>query len=200
VTWSPAGIDAGVRASLIQIYPIILSALLAISRHRLSQSGAHYALTITSPPLIVYLTISSICDMFGIKTSVYKRIRSRRRTIRALGALILPLWLALSFALWLSKWQVGCEEVSVPGAFSRWLSHVILHTIGAVIFPFGWYPGTPITTSIFLLLFRRRSQVMADFRACWGREPKPWGSWRIPWTFVKCAWYVCHYGLPVDQI
>jgi len=91
VTWSPEGIGTGIRASLVQSYPILLSALSTIGRHQLSYNDVQYALTVTSPPLMVYLIVSSACDLFGMKTSIYKRIQSYRRTTRAFRILILPL-------------------------------------------------------------------------------------------------------------
>jgi hypothetical protein len=58
--------------------------------------------SLSSSPLTVYLAVASICDLFGFKTDLYKRIKSHRRTTRILGALVLFLWLGLSTSLTLS--------------------------------------------------------------------------------------------------
>jgi hypothetical protein len=102
LTWFPGDIDVGIQASLIQIYPILLSTLLSINRQTLSLYDASYALLITSSPPTVYLTVVSICDLFGFKIDLYKRVKSHRPTTRILGALVLFLWLGLSMTLTLS--------------------------------------------------------------------------------------------------
>ena len=190
MTWSPAGIDAGVRASLIQAYPILLSTLLTVGRHQLSYDDGHYALIITSPPLMVYLTISSICDLLGIRTSIYKRIQSHRIVTRAFGVFILPLWLALSLALGLSKRAFNCVEEGEALTFQRWLLYLVAYIINSLFFPLTPFPTLVVASFFLLFLFRRRSQVMADIRTCREGGPNTWRILRVPWTFVKCAWYV----------
>jgi hypothetical protein len=102
LTWFPGDIDVGIQASLIQICPIVLSTLLSINYQTLPLYDASYALLITSSPPTVYLTVVSVCDLFGFKTDPYKRATSHRRTTRILGALVLFLWLGLSMTLTLS--------------------------------------------------------------------------------------------------
>ena len=193
VTFSPAAVDTGISASLIQTHSILLSVLLSTNRNQLSLGDVYYALTITSHPLIVYLTISSICDLFGMKTGLYEKIESHRRTIRALGILILPLWLALSLTATLSLRAFkgsGCLDDSLK-SWSRY--YVMYYPVTLVAQGHGGRYIPVIFTSLFsLCLFRSRSQMMADFRAC--REGKSTLLWRmvlsIPWTFAKCAWCV----------
>ena len=188
VTWSPADIDVGIKAALIQSYSILLSTFLSIGRDQLSTTDAAWALTLTSPPLMVYLTIAFICDILGARTNLYKRVRSRRRAVRVLGALVLPLWLALSLTTYFSSEAFSDSKENRGGSFKEWLTTLITDQL-PVGNPGGWmYIG--IMTPIFLLcLFRRRSQVMEDFRA---RRKKPSKlRWlRAPWTFVACAWYI----------
>ena len=165
VTWSPKDIGVGIEASLIQSYPILLSTLLSVNRNQLSLSDAACALNLTSPPPMVYLTVASIGDLFGAQTSLYKRVWSHRRTLRALGALILPLWSALSLTLWLSTRAFSNSEDGGGGNFKDWvLSLLFIYTTGPFISEFVVWIHTPImAVCFFLCLFRRRSQVMADF-------------------------------------
>ena len=191
VTWSPEDIGVGVKASLIQSYSILLSALLSINRNQLTTYDARRALDLTSPPLMVYLTIASIGDLCGVRTGLYKRVRSHRRILRVLGALILPLWSALSLTLWLSTRAFSNSKDDGGGSFEGWLYSLLFdYTIGQIMFNFVAWIHTPIMALFFFLcLFRRRSQVMKDFRARRGGASKL-RKWRTPWVFVKCAWYI----------
>ena len=173
MTWPPESIDAGIWASLIQSYSVLLSTLLSIGRNQLSYLDGQYALNITSPPLMVYLAISSICDLFGVKTSIYKRIHSHRRTTRVLGILVLPLWLALSITVEVSSTAFTDGVGLTP---REWLTGALRSAVARIAFGYGGWYTTWITTSFFsLFLFRGRSQVMVDFRARREGTPKPQG-------------------------
>ena len=190
VTWSPTDIDIGIKASLIQSYPILLSTLLTINRDQLSVHDAGNAISLTSPPLTVYLAISSICDIFGIQTGLYKGIRSHRHIVRVLGALMVPLWLTLTLAYWFSSRAFIDSEAHVAADLWKWLVGFLF---GHLFFPVSntvasWIYTPVMIPLFFLCLFRRRSQVMADFRAHREGAAKP-RRWRISRTFVKCAWY-----------
>ena len=189
MTWFPEGTDVGIKATLTQTYPILLSTLLSINRCQLTFTDVMTALSITSPPFTVYLMIASIGDFLGVKTGLYKRVRLHRKALRALGALILPLWLTLSLILWLSLGRPATAQY-----FEEWLMgnvvQRLIRYLTAPVFAGGWYTTVAFASLFFLCLFRRRFQVMADFRARRDREISPWGGWWIPWTFTKCVWYV----------
>jgi hypothetical protein len=195
VTFSPGDIDVGIRATFIQIYPILLSTLLSINTQTLSLFDASFALILTSSPLMIYLVVASICGFFGFETNLYKRIKSYRRTTRILGALVPFLWLGLNLILAFSdKAFVGSEHCRGV-SFKDWLLGVVgsllassAITSGYFGVGFGVLPA--FVLSFGLCLFRRRSQVMKDFRADREGRSKLWGRLRIPWTFVKCAWCV----------
>lgn len=194
VTWSPADVNAGFKASLTQFYPVILSMLMVINRNQLSLYDAACALNLTSPPLTVYLTISSIRDLFQVRTSLYKMFRSDpyHYTIRVLGALMLPLWFGVAITLCHSTraFSDSSDDTTQPGWSWLWplfYSYFLLPVPNKV----GRWIFIPIVVSFFLLcLFRRRFQVMTEFRDYQEGASKSWKRWCVPWTFVKCAWYV----------
>ena len=189
VTWFREDIDTGIKTSIIQSYAVLLSTLLTINRRQLSLCDVEYALLITTPPLMVYLMISSICDLLGMKTGLYKRIRSDRRITRALGVLIMPLWLALSLTQWLSRRAFEGSEQGGGLSLRKWFLNVLYYL---AITLNGPYPGTAAIFSPFfaICLCRRLPQVKADTRAARGGTPGPCGGLRWAWTFVGCAWYV----------
>ena len=194
VSWSPSTfyIDSGIKGSLIQAYPILLSTLLIANRGQMCAEDANYATMITSPPLMVYLTVSSILDLLGIKTDLYKRIDSHPHITRAFGALILPIWFSVSLIIGTSSRAFYNGKGTDNWMFWWWWSlPVTLFTseLGLVILVFISFPA--------LFLYRRWSQVMKDFRAYREGSDKPQRMWCRPWWFVKCAcafmrcaWYV----------
>jgi hypothetical protein len=196
VTWSPEGIDAGIRASLIQIYPILLSTLIsAVGRHDLYIYDASFALLLTSSPLTVYMVVASICDLFWFETDLYKRIKSDRRTLRILGALVSLLWFGLSVILTLSDHAFFNSDSCSISTFKTWWLNLYLSITYYSPFQPGYFGvGLGVLPALGLAfglcLFRRRSQVMKDFRAHREGESRLWGIFRVPWTFVKCAWWV----------
>jgi hypothetical protein len=198
VTFSPGNIDVGVRATLIQIYPILLSTLLSINTQTLSLFDANFALLLTSSPLTTYLVVVSICGLFGFETSLHKRTKSHRRTIRILGALIPFLWLGLSLTLTFSDKAFVGSEYCCGVSFKDWLSDLFwslwLSPLGYFDLGLGILPA--FTVAFGLCLFRRRSQVMKDLRADREGKSRLWGRLRIPWTFVKSVWCVSVVVVP----
>ena len=196
VTWSPENTDVGIRASLIQIYPILLSTLLSINRQTLDLFDASTALLLTSSPLTVYLVVASICGLFGFETDLYKGTQFHRRTFYILGALVLPLWLGLSMTLSLSGrafvWSMYCRG----STFKDWLSELFQSLESSSPFwpvyldwRIGVLPAFALTFG--LCLFRRRSRLMESFQADMEGASKVRGTLRIPWSLLKCAWCVC---------
>lgn len=192
MTWSPAEIDVGIQGSLRQIYPIILSTLLSINRQQLSLSDANFALVASSSPLTAYLAVASICDLFGIKTGLYKRIKYYRLTTRAFGVLLLLLWLGLSMTLMLSGSAFIDSKICEGSTFRDWLLYFSLFFVGSFITPgnLGIF-SLPIFGILFvLLLFRRWSKVVAEVRSSWEGQSNLRRWFYAPWTLVRCSWYV----------
>jgi hypothetical protein len=192
MAWSPADVDTGIQGSLIQIYPVLLSALASVSRQQLSIYDANYALSLSMSPPAVYLMTSSIFNLFGIKTDLYEQIDSYRWVVRALGALAPLFWFGLNFTIGFSTRAFKDSELCRNSTFKDWILDFLYFW-----FWFLWTPGSVywwIACTIFamfpLCLFRRRIQVMEEFRARRKGALTPWGRWCMPWTLVRCAWYV----------
>ena len=103
ITLSSSGIDTEVKAFIFQHYIILLSVLLSFNRQQLSLFDANFALMINSSPLAVHVVLASIRDLLGLKTGLFRKIKSHRRTVRFFGVMLLPLWLGLKLALPLSS-------------------------------------------------------------------------------------------------
>lgn len=197
ITWSPPDIDEGIHAILIQIYPILLSTLFLIGRNQLYVFDANFALTLTSSPLTIYLVVASICDLLGIKTGLYKQINSHRFSIRIPGALVIFLWFGLSVTLTVSDSAFIDSGICGGSTFGDWLFQLFYHFLVYVVYagvpsdapPTGAAPiilGSPFA----VLLFRGRSQVVAEARRVWEGQSKLWRWSRGPWILARCAWYV----------
>ena len=194
MTWSPGDVDVGIQSLLIQFYPILLSTLLSINRNQLSTLDARFALLLSSSPLTIYLVVTSICDLFGIHTGLYKRIKSHRPIVRALGALVLPLWTGLSVTLSISARAFkdsSCEVLT----FADWLRDTAISLLA--LFPvLNGAPGPVfwgfLSTLALLWCFcmlRSMSQLKADGRL--NREGLP--TLRGFWTLLKKIWCVPVY-------
>ena len=134
VTLSPGDIDVGIQSLLVQIYRILLSTLLSIDRQRLSRFDANFVLALSSSPLTVYLVIASICDLFGINTDLYGRVKSYRHIIHTLGALVLLLWTGLSMTFNLST-RAFKDSLCDTGTFKDWLQKAAFSLIFILVTP-----------------------------------------------------------------
>ena len=165
VTWSPGDVDVGIQSLLVQIYPILLSTLLSINRQQLSRFDASFVLTLSSSPLTIYLVTASICDLFGIHTGLYKRIKSYRPAIRALGASVLLLWTGLSMVSSIST-RAFKDSWCGTRTFAGWLgdtANILVFSFmspGGLIPGFGWVFVSPW----FFFLARRSPQLRADVK------------------------------------
>ena len=179
----------GIQSLLIQFYPILLSTLMSINRDQLSKDDAWFALSISSSPLTIYLVVTSISDLCGVQTGLYKRIKSHRLIIRTFGVSLLLIWTGLSMTLSMST-SAFKDSSCYPGTFVTWLWYIgsflmsfILSPGGLSLFPgIGWAVFVPW----FICLARRLSQVREDVKL----HSEVASRWRVFCTWVKCAWCV----------
>ena len=119
-------VDAQVISAITQAYCILVPTLLSIGRQQLSIFDANYALTITSSPFMIRVVLSSIRDILGFKTGLFKRIKSHRRTIRFSAALFLILWFGLRLTLRLSSKAFQDSELCSNPTFKDLLLDLLL--------------------------------------------------------------------------
>jgi len=191
MVWSSVDVELGFQASLLQFYPVLLSALLSITRGQLSLFDANYALLLSSSPLAVYLISSTICDLFGIKNDLSDMMRSHRRIIRLLGALFPFLWLGLSLTIGFSTQAFKDSELCRDTTFNGWFWNLLFFFLYFLQNPGDGYWCTffAILSLLLLCLLRRLPLVMEDLQARRGGTPTR-GIWCTLWTFAECAWYL----------
>ena len=185
MTYSDGDVDLSIQALLIQFYPILLSTLLSVNRQQLSLFDAGFALLLGSSPLAIYLSFASVCDLCGIRTGLFKRIKSYRNVVRILGAFVPFLWTALSMIKSFSNKAFLDSPCTPTSTFPDWLNQTILSllSVGRIIPP-GL--GLLVLFPFSVLLLRRRSQVWADVQLSLNGASRL----RVPFAWVKCAWYV----------
>ena len=180
----------GIQSLLIQFYPILLSTLLSINRDQLSLWDAFFALTLSSSPLTVYLVVTSIADLCGIQTGLYKRIKSHHFIIRAFGASLLLIWTGLSMTAIMSATAFKDSPCLPARTFVDWLWYVAMFLAYFFMYPGGMtrFPGLVWVMVIpwFICLARRWSQVRADVKL----HSEGASRWRVFCAWVKCAWCV----------
>ena len=189
VTWSPGDVDVGIQSLLIQFYPILLSTLLSINRDQLSYFDARFALLLSSSPLTTYLVVTSIADLCGIQTGLYKRIKSHRFIIRTFGASLLLIWTGLSMTAIMST-SAFKDSRCLSGDFATWLGYVASFFVYFFAYPGGLHacPGLAwvMMVPLFFCLARRWSQLRADVKLC----SEGASGLRVFCKWVKCAWCV----------
>jgi len=183
----------GIQSLLVQFYPILLSTLFSINRQQLSRFDAYLALILSSSPLTVYLVVASIGDFFGIHTSLYKRIKSHRPIIRALGALVPLIWTGVSMALMMSA-SAFKDPYCSTGNFAHWLRYIVDTLMYTFLFPGSMYDAPRGIAWVIMIpwlvcLARRWPQLRADAKL----RSEGGSRLRALCTWVKCAWCV-----PVD--
>ena len=193
ITWSPMDIDEGFQASLLQIYPVLLSTLLSINRHQLSLFDANFALIISSSPLTVYLVAASTCNLLGIKTGLYKRIKSHRLATSVVGAFVLVLWFTLDSILTLSDRAFIGSESCKGKTFGYWLAQFITFLVYSVTAP-GYFllaiPFLSVPPVFIIVCSRWVHREVREGMSRLGRQRGAMGSLRSVAVFVKCAWCV----------
>ena len=153
MSWPSEGVDAGVIASIAQLYCILLSTLFSINRQQLSLFDANYALTVTSSPFTIYLVFSSIRELLGYETGLFERLESHPRVIRFFGALLLPVWLGLRITLLLSGKAFKDSQLCDNTTFSDFLMDLFLLFLPQVGLTGGaWVAVVAFFTINFLLL------------------------------------------------
>ena len=177
----------------MQVYPILLSSLASINQQQLTSADVEFALRLCLSPLMIYLWFTSFCDLFGVKTGLYKRITSHPRIVRASMILALLLWLALHMTVHISGGTfLGGDRIQE--GFRSWIAGLGEDILVSTFFVTGLLSPRilyPTFGSFFgLCLFRRRSQVMEDVRDHLKGRSGLWRGFCAPWMFVKCAWCV----------
>ena len=190
IVWSPKDVDAGVWASLLQIYPVLLSTLSSINRKQLSLFDASFALVLCSSPFTVYLVAISICKLCGVATCLYKRVKSCH-LISLLGALVAILWFGLSMTLRLSDHAFIDSNLCKGSTFKDWLWD-LSDLCSKVLAPGALGPPAVILFAVpfDLLLLRRWHQVKKEFLTGLEGRSKLWVWSTAPLRFVRCAWWV----------
>ena len=190
MTYSDGDIDLATQSLLIQFYPILISTLLSIKRGQLSVFDAYFALILSLSPLAAYLSFASMCDLCGIRTDLFKRIKYYRNIVRTLGALVPLLWTALAVIERFSG-KAFLDSPCIPALTSLgWLNeHFVTETILSLSAIGRFLPsglGLVVLFPFPVLLFRRRSQMWAHVQLSLDGASRL----HVPFARVKCAWYV----------
>ena len=204
VTWSQDDIDREIWATLLQIYPILLSTFLSIGRDQLSLFDANFTLNITSSPLTVYLVISSLSTLFWIlvglckndgprkQIGLYRQIRSHHLITSVLGTLVLLLWFALSVTIRMSG-SAFIDSSSCQGStFSGWFVDFLQFVFFSIVIPgrAGFFPLLFFGEFLLLILVRRWPKIFGEIQSYLAGIPKLWKIFFAPWAFMKFIWYV----------
>ena len=189
--FSTENVDIGVIAMIAQFYSILLSTLFSIGRQQLSLFDANSALMVTSSPFMVYLVLSSIRDLLGLETGLFKQVKIHRRVISFFGALLLPVWVGLRLTLTLSATAFQDSKICGNTTFKAFLLDLILLFL-PLTGPFGgvWWILIGLIIVALVVIIVGLFEMLVGFLT---RQEGSSVSRKIlsgVWTFVReDAWY-----------
>ena len=183
-------IDGQVITAIIQAYCILIPTLLSIGRQELSIFDANYALMVTASPFMIYVVLSSIRDILGFETGLFKRIKSHRRAVHFSVFLFLALWFGLRLTLRLSSKAFQDSELCSNPTFKDLLVDFLLLFV----------PITGPTGGFWMILFISLVISPIALIIVWGwvavsflvrsEAPGPWEALSCLWTGMKDGWCV----------
>ncbi|KAJ7629368.1 hypothetical protein DFH06DRAFT_718879 [Mycena polygramma] len=120
VLYDAEEVESSFFAQLLNVYSLIVAAIIAISEHNLTKFHSVVALTLAASPLSLYLLAYVLRSLFGNRNRLDKVFGQGKHLNRLAVILMFPLWIAvLSFtALPDSVWQfqqAACEAVLTDG-------------------------------------------------------------------------------------
>ncbi|KAJ7619502.1 hypothetical protein FB45DRAFT_930943 [Roridomyces roridus] len=141
--YSPEEVTSAFFAQLLNVYSLIVAAIIAIAGHTLTKMHGVFALTIAASPLSIYLIFYVIRESFGGQTRLKAVFGTGQYLHRALVLLMVPLWISvlvfttLPAASWHFQ-QAACNKVIAEGHIIRFfflpfVSLVEIPEIGASI-------------------------------------------------------------------
>ncbi|KAJ6589109.1 hypothetical protein B0H19DRAFT_1102944 [Mycena capillaripes] len=152
VLYSPEDVKDSFFAQLLNVYSVIVAAMIAIAEHNLTRFHSVVALTLAASPLSLYLLAYVVRSLFGRHTRLDGVFGTGKYLNKFLVLLMLPLWVAvLSFvALPTASWefqQAACDSLAADG------SVVSLFFLPFIVF-FAVFPEVgAIIVAIFLLVW-----------------------------------------------
>ena len=184
-------VDTQVISAITQAYCILVPTLLSIGRQELSIFDANYALMITSSPFMIQVVFSSIHDILGFKTGLFKRIKSHRRIIHFSAALFLILWFGLRLTLRLSSKAFQDSELCSNPTFKDLLLDLLLLFVPETGPTGGFWMllFAPLALSLFHLVMGWY-EVVASLLARRERAPGLWGELSRLWELIRVVWCV----------
>ena len=192
MNFSADSVDTGVISMIAQLYSILLSTLFSVNRQQLSLFDANYALMVTSSPFTMYLVFSSICDLFGFETGLFKRVETHRRVISFFGALLLPVWVGLRLTLSLSTTAFQDSKIcGGPNFKAVLLDFILLFLPSTGPFTGVWYNLFGLIVVSLVVICVGWFGMLVGFLTRQEGEPGPWKRLLEVWTpLFKDVWCV----------
>jgi len=165
VLYSPEDVESSFFAQLLNVYSLIVAAIIAIAKHNLTKLHSAVALMLAASPLSLYLLAYVLRSLFGRHTRLDTVFGKNKHLNRGIVLLAFPLWIAvLSFTTMpTSVWhfqQAACDSIVADNTIAS------LFFLPFIIF-FWIFPEIGATLlGIFLLtwgtaIYRQRKVIWA---------------------------------------
>ncbi|KAJ7233183.1 hypothetical protein C8J57DRAFT_1480372 [Mycena rebaudengoi] len=115
VLYSPEDVESAFFAQLLNVYSLIVAAIISIAGHNLTKLHSVIALTLAASPLSLYLLMYVVRSLMGKNTRLEAVFGKGKILNRVIVLLILPLWIgvlvftSLSTVTWEFQ-QAACDE------------------------------------------------------------------------------------------
>lgn len=147
--WFRGQFNDGLWAFVVQSYSILISTLWSTRRQELSLFDANFALVLTSSPMAIDVALGPFRAIRKCMNGLYER--PYPPTVVVLGALTLPLWLALTATLRFAEHGYTDSELCEGSTLSDWFWDLLYSIMRALLPGFLWTPSAIILSILALL-------------------------------------------------
>ncbi|KAJ7334708.1 hypothetical protein DFH08DRAFT_291621 [Mycena albidolilacea] len=123
VLYSPADVESSFFAQLLNVYSLVIAAIIAIAKHNLTKLHSVVAVTLAASPLSLYLLAYVVRSLFGRHTRLDKVFGKGRHLNRGIVVLAFPLWVGvLAFTMLPSSGfqQAACDSIVADNKIAFW--------------------------------------------------------------------------------
>lgn len=146
---------------------------------------------ITSSPFMIYVVFSSIRDILGYESGLFKRIKSYRRITHLSVAMFLVLWSWLRLTLRLSDKAFRDSELCSNTTFKDLLLDLLLLFVPPTGPAGGFWFALCVALMLSLLaVILGWCEVVVGFLTHREGEYRPWEKLPRAWGSIGDAWYV----------
>ncbi|KAK7018797.1 hypothetical protein VNI00_018227 [Paramarasmius palmivorus] len=183
ITWAEEEVRPSVSLILLQIYTILLCTAVAMVRHDLSVSDAHFALTLTVSPLALYFVYSTFRFIRRRPNHLYARLGKSKVIVALLIAILVIWWIVFDLMIYTVSDVFKGDDCKAT--LEGWLMYRIITSLFSLLFAAVFIPFLPIFWIIYFI--RHFKDIKAEYRRHMEKPRNRWGTF----GWIQQAWWSC---------